>query len=104
MKYLIKEDRLINLIDTYLEDTVGRLRVRPYDNINAREGDFTLIDSKGDIIFKYHDYELGLHEELFTKMLALFNMNARELSKIIIDWFNSQFPANLVLTIYPIIE
>lgn len=104
MKYLIKEDRLINLIDTYLEDTVGRLRVKPYDSINAREGDFTLVDTNDNTIFRYHDYELGLHEELFTKMLALFNLNARELSKILIDWFNSHFPANLVLTIYPIIE
>lgn len=104
MKYLIKEDRLINLIDTYLEDTVGRLRKRPYNSINAREDDFILIDTNGDTIFRYYDYELGLHEELFIKMLSLFNISAKELSKIIIDWFNSHFPANLVLTIYPIIE
>ena len=104
MKYLIKEDRLINLVDTYIEESVGELTKIPYDNINAREDDFELIDSNENIIFRYYDYELGMHADLFVKLLSLFNLNAKELTKIIEEWFKLHFPENLVLTLYPIIE
>ena len=104
MKYVIKEDRLSNLIDAYIEESVGELTKIPYDYINAREDDFELIDRDKNTIFRYYDYELGMEPELFIKLLSLFNLNAKELTKIIEKWFKSHFPENLILTVYPIIE
>jgi len=103
MKYIITENRLVDLVDKYLEDSIGRLRKFPLDHINAREDDFELVDDKGEIIFTYFDYGLGVEENLYIKMLSLFNLNHRELEKLLEKWFTKHYD-NMVLTIYPIIE
>ena len=51
MKYIITENRLVDFVDKYLEDSVGRLRVFPLTHINAREGDFELVKDNGETIF-----------------------------------------------------
>ena len=104
MKYIITENRLVDFVDKYLEDSVGRLRVFPLTHINAREGDFELVKDNGETIFTYFDYHLGVEEHLFYKMMALFNLEQRELEKLLEKWFDKHYPGNMVITAYPIIE
>ena len=103
MKYLITENRLVDLVDKYLEDSVGKLRKFPLEHINAREDDFELVDDSDETIFRYFDYELGVEENFYIKMLSLFSLNHRELEKLLENWFSQNYDG-VVLTIYPIIE
>lgn len=103
MKYLITENRLVDLVDKYLEDSVGKLRKFPLEHINAREDDFELVDDSDNTIFTYFDYGLGVEDTLYVKMLSLFNLNHRELEKLLEKWFTKHYEG-MVLTIYPIIE
>ena len=103
MKYLITENRLVDIVDKYLDDSIGRLRKFPLDHINAREDDFELADDSGETIFTYFDYGLGVEENLYTKMMSLFNLSHKELEKLLEKWFTKHYDGT-VLTIYPIIE
>ena len=103
MKYIITENRLVDLVEKYLEDSIGRLRKFPLDHINAREDDFELVDDSGQTIFSYFDYGLGIEETLYLKMLSLFNLDNKELEKLLEKWFSKHYDG-LVLTVYPIIE
>jgi len=103
MKYVITENRLVDFVGNYLEDSVGRLRKFPLNSINAREDDFELVDDGGNTIFSYYDYGLGVEENLYVKMLSLFNLNHRDLEKLLEQWFAKRYDG-LVLTVYPIIE
>jgi hypothetical protein len=100
MKYVITENRLVDFVDKYLEDSIGRLRKFPITHINAREDDFELVDDKGETMFYYYDYGLGVEEKLYLKMLSLFNLNHRELEKLLEKWFKNHYDG-MVLTIYP---
>jgi hypothetical protein len=104
MKYLITENRLVDFVEKYLEDSIGRLRKFPIVHINAREDDFELVTDRGETIFTYLDYHLGVEEHLFYKMMALFNLEKRELEKLLEKWFEKKYPDNMVITAYPIIE
>ena len=103
MKYIITENRMVDLVDKYLEDSIGRLRVFPLEHMNAREDDFELVDDSGQTNFIYFDYGLGVEENLYIKMLSLFNLNHRELEKLLEKWFTKHYDG-MVLTVYPIIE
>ena len=103
MKYIITENRLVDLVDKYLEDSVGKLRKFPLEHINAREDDFELVDDSDETIFTYFDYGLGVEDNLYIKMLSLFSLNHRELEKLLENWFSQNYDG-VVLTIYPIIE
>ena len=103
MKYIITENRLVDIVDKYLEDSIGRLRKFPLDHMNAREDDFELADDSGETIFTYFDYGLGVEENLYTKMMSLFNLNHKELEKLLEKWFTKHYDG-MVLNIYPIIE
>ena len=50
MKYIITENRLSDFVDNYLEDSIGKLRNFPLNHMNAREGDFELVDDGGNTI------------------------------------------------------
>ena len=100
MKYIITENRLVDFVDKYLEDSIGRLRKFPITHINAREDDFELVDDKGETMFYYYDYGLGVEEKLYLKMLSLFNLNHRELEKLLTKWFKNNYDG-MVLTVYP---
>lgn len=104
MKYIITENRLIDFVDKYFEKNVGKLRKFPLTHINAREDDFELVTDGGETLFTYFDYHLGVEEQLFYKMIALFNLEKRELEKLLEKWFNKHYPDNLVITAYPIVE
>jgi hypothetical protein len=103
MKYIITENRLVDIVDKYLEDSIGRLRIFPLTHINAREDDFELVDDSGQTNFIYFDYGLGVEENLYLKMLSLFNLNHKELEKLLEKWFTKHYDG-MVLTVYPIIE
>jgi hypothetical protein len=104
MKYIITENRLVDFVDKYLEDSVGTLRKFPITHINARDDDFELTTDNGDTIFTYLDYHLGVEEHLFYKMMALFNLDKRDLEKLLEKWFDKNYPGNMIITAYPIIE
>jgi hypothetical protein len=103
MKYIITENRLVDIVDKYLEDSIGRLRIFPLTHMNSREDDFELVDDSGQTNFIYFDYGLGVEENLYLKMLSLFNLNHKELEKLLEKWFTKHYDG-MVLTVYPIIE
>jgi hypothetical protein len=37
-------------------------------------------------------------------MMALFNLEKRELEKLLEKWFNKHYPDSMVITAYPMIE
>jgi len=103
MKYIITENRFVDLVDKYLEDSIGKLRKFPLEHINAREDDFELADDNGETIFTYFDYGLGVEENLYIKMLSLFNLDHKELEKLLEKWFSKHYDG-IVINVYPIIE
>lgn len=104
MKYLIKESKLINLVDKFITDSVGRLRKFPLEDINAREGDFELIQDNAWKVFVYSDYHLEVDNELFDSMKGLFNLDTRETEKLFEKWFEQNYPGNMVITAYRALE
>ena len=104
MKYLITENRLVDFVDKYLNDVVGELNQVEMDHINAREGDFEIVDKDRNTVFRYMDYHLGVEEKLFYHMMNLFGLDKRETEKLIEKWFDKNYPDNLVITAFPIIE
>jgi hypothetical protein len=104
MKYLITENRLVDFVDKYLNDTVGELSKVELDHINAREGDFEIVDENMETVFRYMDYHLGVEEHLFYHMMNLFALDKRETEKLLEKWFNKYYPDDMVITAFPIIE
>jgi len=104
MKYIIKENRMVDFVDKYLDDSVGKLHKVPYDNINASDDDFELVDDNGNVFFRYFDNELGVEDFLFIRMISLFNMKHRELEKLMKKWFSTHYLDNEVIGVHPIIE
>ena len=62
------------------------------------------VSKKNETLFTYFDYHLGVEEQLFYKMMALFNLEKRELEKLLEKWFDKHYPDNMVITAYPIVE
>ena len=104
MKYIITENRLVDFVDKYLNDVVGELNKVELDHINATEGDFEIVDKDMNTVFRYMDYHLGVEEKLFYHMMNLFGLDKRETEKLIEKWFDKNYPDNLVITAFPIIE
>ena len=104
MKYVITENRLVDFVDKYLQNNIGGLRKFPIIHYNAREGDFELVTDKGQTILTYEDYHLGVEKNLFYKLMSLFNLEKRELEKLLEKWFNKHYPDSMVITAYPLIE
>lgn len=104
MKYLITENKLINFVDKYITDSVGRLRKFPIVHINAREDDFELVQDNGWKVFVYSDYHLEVDNELFDRTKDLFNLDTRETEKLFEKWFEQTYPGNMVISAYRAIE
>ena len=104
MKYLITENRLVDFVHNYLQDNIGRLRKFPIVHYNAREGDFELVNDRGQTILTYEDYHLAVDKELYFRMMSLFNLENNELEKLLEKWFKKNYPDNLVIGVYPMIE
>ena len=104
MKYIITENRLIDFVDKYLNDVVGNLRQIEMDHVNAREGDFELVQDNGWKVFVYSDYHLEVDNELFDRTRDLFNLDTRETEKLFEKWFEQTYPGNLVISAYRAME
>ena len=100
MDYIIKESRLIKLIDNYINESVGKLYQIDSTNVNAREGDFAIIDDKGFVVFDYLDHHLGIRQELFQTIQDYLNLNTPETEGLFRRWFESRYPDNLILAAY----
>ena len=100
MKYIISENRLINLLDKYIEESVGKLKKIPSNDVNARDGDFELVADDGTLVFGYLDYHLSVKPDLFYTLMGLFNVNKNELEKLIEKWFASHFPDSFLIRAY----
>ena len=98
MKYTITEDRLINFLNKFIEDTYGELYIVPSIDSNSREGDFTLDDSEGNTVFVYHDYAFIVNQRLFKTLMGLLNVSDVELEKILKKWFMYNFPGTTILS------
>jgi hypothetical protein len=100
MEYIITESRLIKIIDKYITDTVGELHVVDSTNVNAREGDFEIIDDKEDLVFEFVDHHLGIKQQLFLTIMNYLNMNTSETEGLFKRWFEYKFPDELILNTY----
>jgi hypothetical protein len=97
MKYTITEDRLVNFLNKFIEDTYGELYIVLTKDSNSREGDFSLDDSNGHTVFVYHDYSLMVNQGLFKTLRGLLNVSDPELEKIFKKWFEFTFPDVTIL-------
>jgi hypothetical protein len=104
MKYIISENKLTNFLNTYIDESVGRLRKFPINHVNARDDDFELVDDRGQTIFTYLDYHLAVEKDFFYKLMSLFSLEKRDTEKLIEKWFSSHYPDSMVIAAYPEIE
>jgi len=100
MDYIIKESRLIKLIDNYITESVGELYKTDSTNVNAREGDFQIIDENGSLVFEYFDYHLVIKQELFVTIMNYLNLNTSQTEGLFRRWFEYRFPDNLIIAAY----
>ena len=100
MDYIIKESRLIKLIDNYITESVGKLYKTDSTNVNAREGDFQIIDENGSLVFEYFDYHLVIKQELFVTIMNYLNLNTSQTEGLFRRWFEYRFPDNLIIAAY----
>ena len=100
MEYIITESRLVKIIDKYITDTVGELHVVDSTNVNAREGDFEIIDDKEDLVFEFVDHHLGIKQQLFLTIMNYLNMNTSETEGLFKRWFEYKFTDELILNAY----
>ena len=100
MKYIITEDRLTNFVDKFITNSVGKLRKFPSDHVNAREGDFELVQESGWKVFDYSDYHLEVDNELFDSIKTLLDLSTRETEKLLEKWFERNYPGNMVITAF----
>ena len=100
MDYIISEQRLVKIIDKYITDTVGELQVVDSTNVNAREGDFEMIDENEDLVFEFVDHNLGIKQELFLTIKDYLNLNQAETGILFKKWFEYKFPDELILHAY----
>jgi len=103
MDYIITENRLLRLIDNYIEETFGELKKIPYKHINAREGDFELV-SEDKTIFLFMDHSLEVDKNLFNDLKGLFNLSGSEMAQLFEIWFQKHFPDDLLLQVYASID
>ena len=100
MEYIIAENRLIRLIDNYIDDTLGELRKVDYVDVNAREGDFEILDENGGLVARYVDYHFGVKQQLFLDIMNYFNLSNSETEGLFKIWFEKKYPDNLLLGAY----
>lgn len=100
MDYIIKESRLLKLLDDYITQTVGDLTMANSSHIIASKEDFELIDKDRKIIFEFIDHNLGVSQQLFLTISDLFNMNVSETENIFVRWFEKKFPSELIVASY----
>lgn len=103
MDYIIKESRLVNLIDNYINQTVGELEMKNSTNVRGTKDDFELVDKRGNLIFEFVGDHLGISQRLFETISSLFNINESETENMFVRWFEKKFPdENIVASYYSV--
>lgn len=101
MKYIIREDRLVRLVDEYIDTVVGELIQRESSHHLGDETDFDIVDENGNMIFQYFGKHLGVSKDLFSKIYGLFaHINVSETEKLIQLWFEKKYPDEPVQAVY----
>ena len=100
MEYTIAESRLVKLMDNYITRRVGDLYMRNSSNIHATAKDFELVDINRNLIFEMIDGNLGVSQELFYKIMSMFNMNYSETENMFVRWFETRYPNEYIVASY----
>jgi hypothetical protein len=100
MKYIIREDRLVRLVDEYITSVVGELiQIESSHHLGEKE-DFDLVDGNENTIFQYFGKHLGVSKQLFVTIGELFGRNVSETEKLIQLWFEKKYPDEPIYDVY----
>jgi hypothetical protein len=101
MKYIIREDRLLRLVDEYITSVVGELIKTKSNHQLGEKEDFDLVDENGNMVFQYFGKHLGVSKDLFSNIYGLFShMNVSETEKLIQLWFEKKYPDEPIYDVY----
>ena len=100
MKYIIREDRLVRLVDEYITSVVGELIHRESSHQLGDEKDFDIVDENGNMVFQYFGKHLGVSKQLFVTISELFGRNFSETEKLIQLWFEKKYPDEPIYDVY----
>ena len=100
MKYIIREDRLVGLVDKYIDTVVGELIQRESSHHLGDEKDFDIVDENGNMVFQYFGRHLGVSKQLFLTISELFGRNVSETEKLIQLWFEKKYPDERIDDVY----
>ena len=100
MKYIIREDRLLRLVDEYITSVVGELIHRESSHQLGDEKDFDIVDENGNIVFQYFGKHLGVSKNLFVTISELFGRSFSETEKLIQLWFEKKYPDEPIYDVY----
>ena len=100
MKYIIREDRLVRLVDEYITSVVGELiQIESSHHLGEKE-DFDLVDGNENTIFQYFGKHLGVSKNLFVTISELFGRSFSETEKLIQLWFEKKYPDEPIYDVY----
>ena len=100
MKYIIREDRLVRLVDEYITSVVGELiQIESSHHLGEKE-DFDLVDGNENMIFQYFGKHLGVSKYLFVTISEMFGRSFSETEKLIQLWFEKKYPDEPIYDVY----
>ena len=100
MKYIIREDRLVRLVDESITSVVGELiQIESSHHLGEKE-DFDLVDGNENTIFQYFGKHLGVSKNLFVTISELFGRSFSETEKLIQLWFEKKYPDEPIYDVY----
>jgi hypothetical protein len=100
MKYIIREDRLVRLVDEYITSVVGELiQIESSHHLGEKE-DFDIVDGNENMIFQYFGKHLGVSKNLFVTISELFGRSFSETEKLIQLWFEKKYPDEPIYDVY----
>jgi uncharacterized protein YxjI len=100
MKYIIREDRLLRLVDEYITSVVGELIQIESSHQLGDEKDFDIVDENGNMVFQYFGKHLGVSKNLFVTISELFGRSFSETEKLIQLWFEKKYPDEPIQAVY----
>ena len=100
MKYIIREDRLVKLVDKYITSLVGKLIATKSSHHLGDEKDFDIVDGNGNMVLQYFGRQLGVSKHLFVTISELFGRNFSETEDLIQQWFEKKYPDEPIDDVY----
>ena len=100
MKYIIREDRLVKLVDKYITSLVGELIATKSSHHLGDEKDFDIVDGNGNMVLQYFGRQLGVSKHLFVTISELFGRNFSETEDLIQQWFEKKYPDEPIDDVY----